>query len=519
MDIDALQDFAESTAFNLTAPLSNGQVTRLAAHWLPEIRFHWKEKYHPISLDEAIDMVRSKFNEFPDAAKDAWRVGKWVREDAQAIRRLFDPPLVTVPAGIANAVIAGQEEAVATVRVITAQLPVEEALEDPAVAGDARITHGGTDGRSDQFFGSTKTIVSDTPHPAEGDPLAPRAVDERGDPRITVMASYKNLVDVLEYNLLTEAASDYPPDALRTGFDIAGLVIRPLTNAGIPAATLRDLLLQMIGAHKRGDPLPDLPAGVFLDKLAWDTLTRFAFLEYYLYYAYNDFERYQTAIWDNEHEGDDEGFCLVFERNAINAASASADASTLLSVPPHSIITSVHEEWQGGDEFRFIPAPVEPAASPRELREQLGLTVWVAGGSHAIYLSEGTHDLVNFGDYFTAVNEKAPWLWLVLTPAGVLALAIILHIIEHFVDTEDFTSDDGIHAGPEPDDGELEPTAVRRRVMVLPMSNGDHIYQDREILRLAAFPGLWGGTDGIVDKSPPFSPKTGRFFKKLLKQL
>ena len=43
-------------------------------------------------------------------------------------------------------------------------------------------------------------------------------------------------------------------------------------------------------------------------------MTRFAFLEYYFFYAYNDFERYQTAIFDNEHEGDDEGCCLVFDR-------------------------------------------------------------------------------------------------------------------------------------------------------------------------------------------------------------
>ena len=51
-------------------------------------------------------------------------------------------------------------------------------------------------------------------------------------------------------------------------------------------------------------------------------MTRFAFLEYYFFYAYNDFERYQTAIFDNEHEGDDEGCCLVFDRNVINLAAS-----------------------------------------------------------------------------------------------------------------------------------------------------------------------------------------------------
>lgn len=265
--------------------------------------------------------------------------------------------------------------------------------------------------------------------------------------------------------------------------------------------------------------MPGLPPGVVLDELAWDTLTRYAFLEFYLYYAYNDFELYQTAIWDNEHEGDDEGFCLVFERNAINAASSSADNNTLLTVPPHSIITSVHEEWQGADEFRFVPVPTTSASSPDELKDELALTVWVAGGSHATYLSEGTHDLVDFGDYFAGINEKAPWLWLVIGVGGVLTLAIILHIIEHFVDTEDFTSDDGIHTADSSEPDEDDPTSVATRVMMLPMSAQEHIYQDRELLRLAAFPGLWGGSDGIVDKSPPFTPKTGRFFRKLLEEL
>ena len=59
--------------------------------------------------------------------------------------------------------------------------------------------------------------------------------------------------------------------------------------------------------------------------MAWNAVTRFAFLEYYFFYAYNDFERYQTAIFDNEHEGDDEGCCLVFDRNVLNLAATSGD--------------------------------------------------------------------------------------------------------------------------------------------------------------------------------------------------
>ena len=61
------------------------------------------------------------------------------------------------------------------------------------------------------------------------------------------------------------------------------------------------------------------------NKDAWDALTRYVFIEYDLFYAYNDFDRYQTTPFENEHEGDDEGFCLVFERNALEAAAASGN--------------------------------------------------------------------------------------------------------------------------------------------------------------------------------------------------
>ena len=50
---------------------------------------------------------------------------------------------------------------------------------------------------------------------------------------------------------------------------------------------------------------------------------------------------------------------------------------------------------------------------------------------------------------------------------------------------------------------------------------GNHIYQPRhaDLLALRSYAGKWGGHDGIVDKSPPFAPKTGRYFRKLLDKL
>jgi hypothetical protein len=53
------------------------------------------------------------------------------------------------------------------------------------------------------------------------------------------------------------------------------------------------------------------------------------------------------------------------------------------------------------------------------------------------------------------------------------------------------------------------------------MSANRHIYdgEHNDLLALRAYPGKWGGHDGIVDKSPPFPPKTKRYLKKLFRHL
>jgi hypothetical protein len=128
------------------------------------------------------------------------------------------------------------------------------------------------------------------------------------------------------------------------------------------------------------------------------------------------------------------------------------------------------------------------------------------------------HDLVDFGDYWGWVDENASPL-LVLAPV-ILVVAIILSIIEHFVDTEDFTSEDGVRGGP-PDVIDGHPTAISTHVFMLSMSADNHIYlpANESLLRLRAYAGKWGGHDGSVDKSPPFAPKTRRYFRKLLHKL
>jgi hypothetical protein len=231
----------------------------------------------------------------------------------------------------------------------------------------------------------------------------------------------------------------------------------------------------------------------------------------------------QTTPFDNEHEGDDEGCCLVFDRNVINLAAAGGAPDSLLRAVPNSIITSVHEEKQDADKFRFIPPPIPSPDEPDRLpRQDIDLDAYVAWGSHATYLTPGDHDLVDFGDAVEFIKENffAFLVAMLLAPEVVLTLAIILAIIEHFVDTEDKTSENGIRIGPEEVIGD-DPLSAIKRLLVMPMSADRHIYRvsEEDLLRLRAFAGKWGGHDGFIDKSPSFKAKTGRYFRKLLSKL
>jgi hypothetical protein len=444
-NLQGLQDFAASQGFNLTNPLDHEQVVRLAENWLPRVFFYEEEKFHPISLDEVVSMVENLFDQLPASAQDEWRVSKLVRTAANTgdgELRAFDPPVVYIPDGFVEV----EGSAIPAVRVLNDGSSTEEALEHPDVDDDAVITHGASFRRSNQFFGATQTLSGGAVASA-GDPFRPRKttviVDENGDEiekgLVTVIASFKNLLETLKYELAVEEEDNYPPDALRGGFDIAALLINRVDPQApiLLLDTRRRVLRDIIAAHEAGESLSTaleaLPSGYELNELAWEAVTRFAFLEYDFFYAYNDFERVQTTPFDNEHEGDDEGCCLVFDRNVINLAVAGGAPDSLLRAVPNSIITSVHEEKQDADKFRFIPPPIPSPNEPDRLpRQDIDLDVYVAWGSHATYLTPGDHDLVDFGDAFAVIKENfLAFLvaMLLLTPEVVLTLAIILAII------------------------------------------------------------------------------------------
>lgn len=518
-NIRRLQEFATENGFGLTSPLTPESVVKLAEHWFPDMRFYEAEKFHPISMDEDFTMIDDLFGALPTSAQQEWLVSKFVRDtDSTGVTQTFEPPLVSVPDGVVLEQSGQQPVARPVVRVISEGASAREGLGDAAVDSDAVVTHGASFRRSDQFFGGIATLAGGAQASA-GDPFEPRAKAEDGSPRITVMGSLLNLFELLKYELLAAAPdADYPPDGLRGAVEIAFSLVNPFVTGQqppLPFEVLRTFLLKLIEAEETNGQTPPAPPGWRLNRSAWNAVKRFTFLEYDFFYAFNDFNRYEAGLFTNEHEGDNEGCCLVFDRSLFNVAPD--DENALLRAVPQFMMTCVHEEFQDADDFRFIDPPLSFPPEQRA-RDVVPFTVFIAAGSHATYFTKGTHDLVDFQDHIAQVEEHL--LAAILLAPIVIPLLILSLIIEHFTDTEDITSDDGIRTGPEEVVGE-DPRAVAKRLVVMPMSADNHIYkpENEDLLRLRAYAGKWGANDGIIDHSSTFRAKTGRYFRKLLSQM
>lgn len=353
-----LQEFASQNNLGLTSPLTHEQVVALAEHWFPRMFFFEKEKFHPISLEENFTMIDELFQVLPASAQQTFMVRAIVRDGAAGVFRTFQPPVVTVPDGIVQIIVNGQLTPVPARRMVREGTAAREALADPDVDGDAIVAYGASFTRSNQFFGGMTTIAGGA-EASPGDPFVPRATGPDDRPQITVMASLLNLFELLKYELLVTTDSAYPPDALRGAVEIASSLILPVgapQPQPLPFATLRQFLFDMIEAHETNGQQPAPPLGWRLNRSAWNAVTRFTFLEYDFFYAYNDFNRYQDALFANEHEGDNEGCCLVFDRTQFTVAPN--DPIALLRALPHSMITSVHEERHDGDRFKFVDPPL-----------------------------------------------------------------------------------------------------------------------------------------------------------------
>ena len=519
MDIPALQRFAVDQGMDLTAPLSNDQVRILADYWVPDVFLHEDERFHPIDIRAMTSQVENVFGAMTPQAREEWRLTYWVRTGVgPPEQRRFDPPVVAVKDGeVLIPTGNGGMNLLTVFDVLTQDAPPSLALGGEGVGPGAHTSHGASSSSANHFFGASNTRSGGTVG-KPGDPLVPRVAGPDGS-TLVVHAAWKDLMSTLRFDLLADQArDDIGPNVLVEGFDIVAMLFRPTTTDAwpFPRALKQEITLLLIEEHLSGTSSENteglIPPGWILDEKTWWALRQYAFLEYDFYYAYNDFDRVQTTPFENEHEGDNEGCCLVFDKAAVYAALDGGSDDDLRRVVPESIITSVHEENQNADRFAHLSPPV---LAPGELpRDKMTLQVYVALGSHATYLTPGDHELVDTGDVFATIADRAAWLWLV--PAVPPAIALIVAMLDHFIDTHDETSEDGLHGIPP--GAPSDPESDHLHVELVPLSAGENVYQESSAdrLRYAAFPGAWGGHRGSVDTSPRYVPKTGRYFRQLL---
>lgn len=506
-DLTMFALFAQQRNFNLTGALSSQRVELLLNAWLPEARFYEEELFHPISLDRIMREPRRQFDLEEESVKAQLRLSVG--------GELVPPPAIYI-----------KDDEAGGKRALNPDQEIDNALENLDLDASGVLTHKADFDRSNRYFGATESI-SGGASGVPGDPMRPRFPVEVGGECRMLLEVLKAEIQIAKAGAFPKRVDGLPLDAVMGEFAILHLLFFQVGKEeeveDFTLASQQDVALLLIEAYENDDDEAfqtvidnDIPAGWLLNRATWNALIKYAFLEYNFNYAYNDYHRYGDWPWVNQHEFDNEGCALVFERRLWEEAVESDNPqAALLDVDPVAIITSVHEEWQGADKFKLL--------SPDIARDDL--TVWIAAGSHATYLQPGDHDLFNAGDVaFGLPGQKVPIPILaalyVLSPT-IATLALLAVIAEHFQDAEDKTSDDGVIIGSQRSSEDQEDRLVGARVDVTPLSADRNIYDNalRAQLRVRSFGGRWGDHDGSVNHSPHYINKTGRYFRRLMTEI
>ncbi len=504
-DLDILSQLALTNKINFTGRLTQQNVVDLARQWMPNISFHEDEQFYPVGLEGLYRIPDEEFQQLPLLDQEKY--------------------LITVDGSqVSPALIKNGSE------VFGSGGAIFGALENAEVNDDAVYTHGKSLEAAEQFFGSIET-VSGAPNPGPTNPLVPRH-------DIVVMAEFRMLLETLKHELdLDEldipgsTQEIYRPiDGIWEGFDIVDLLfIAPGDDAPVSTFTpkqKRAIIRAMVLAALDNDEvaekaaIADIPSKWQLNEVAWNTVKNGAILEYHFIYAYNDFSRFGNWLYTNEHEGDAEGLCLVFDRSVVEQFAEDSTTMPLEQTAPFAMITLAHEFFHGTDEV------VSLDSDPGDVRRQL--EAFVARGSHATYPRVGSFDIYEFGANASVLFEGPNWVDIL---AGLFfpVLFPLSLVIEHFAGVNDQTSDDGITISSGPPDPNSNPlTHLQSGLVTTALSNiedntDENIYRfdlgdnnQRRKLAVRAYNGKLGAHDGLIDKSSKWENKTHRFFVRLV---
>jgi hypothetical protein len=321
-DLQLLRTFARGLNFNLTGTLSHAtHVTALAARWLPIIRFHEEERFHPVGIDGLALIPREVFRGMPPAAQAGLEIEVRVPDIGDTtVTRRFPPPVLHTPSEEGEGQIV-HNETDDTIRPFGV-------LE---IGKDTVLTHGASFKASNSIFGALST-VGGLEEPTPGDPRRPRH-------DIQVMAEFRMVLESLHYMLEVNAAADdeYPKDDDSSWVPVSllDLFFRSHKSPDFEPALFfeggaRAILLDVFRGELNNDPelqaaaLDRVPGGWEFRNDVFETARNAALLKYQFIYAYNDYNRYEP--WPaNFHEGDDEGCCLVFDRRSLERAADADD--------------------------------------------------------------------------------------------------------------------------------------------------------------------------------------------------